>query len=216
MTMLRTLCLLVALLVSAVAAQAQITPQTVVAELVHEASIGGDFRGLSDLEDLEPAARIALFAGTEATLSLIELGDKSPLKHKVPALVWNRLLTQAPHLAQAADAMRGTLVGQVLEGLERHDLELPRTTAFAAGGMLLASSRVTDLLQKATLVYSARGVLTLSRESRIARKMALMAIDPRLPGDVRKAAGITTAVAAGVELQQTITEAKLLAELSGS
>jgi hypothetical protein len=50
----------------------------------------------------------------------------------------------------------------------------------------------------------------------VVRKLALLAIDPRVPADVRKQAATTAAIATGVELQQTLAEAKLRAAIEGS
>lgn len=183
-------------------------------QVVRALALGHTPRDL-DMGQLPAAARITLFAGTDATVSLIELGDKSPLKKQLPAQAWDQLVGQAPMLAQASHTMREALVLEVLEALEKHDLELPRTASFVSGGMVLASGKVEDLLQKATLIFSARAVLALARDGRVVRKLAFMAIDPRVPAEVRKQAGIATAIAAGVELQQTIAEANLLKELEG-
>lgn len=214
--MLRSLVLLAALLI-AVPAQA-LTPHTVVTSIVQSARAGerGLFEGLGDLSQLPTIARITMFAGADATVSLIELGDKSPLKKAVGEQVWGQLVIQAPRLAQAALAMREALVQEVLAALEKHDLELPRTASFVAGGMVLAAGKVEDLLQKATLIYSARAVLALARDGRVTRKLAFMAIDPRVPAQVRKEAGIALAISTGVELQQTIAEVNLLKQLEGN
>ena len=168
-----------------------------------------------DFSQLPIAARITMFAGTEATVSLIALGDKSPLKAAIPALAWAQLVAQLPRLAQAGGTMQEALIAQVVAGLEKNDVELPRNVTLAAGGMVVASGKVDDLLKRATLVFSARAVLNLARDSRVSHKLALMAIDPRVPSDVRKQAGIAAALGMAVDLQETIAEANLLKDLGG-
>lgn len=191
-----------------------LTPHQVVRQIVLDAQ-RDTLPGATARADMPEAARLAMYAGADATVALLDLGDKSPLKKSLPAQAWGALVSQYPRLSQAAVEMREALIGETLAAIEKHELSMPRLAGLTAGGMLLAASRVDDLLEKATLIYSARAILVLGRETRIARKLAIMAIDPRVPAEVRKEAGVAIAVATGVEVQEALAEANLLKLLDG-
>jgi len=208
---LRAACV-VLLLAGAACAQ---SPERIVRDVVLQAR-EGRVDALDARDGLDTAGRLVMFAGADSTVALVALDDKSPLKAHLPAAAWTALVSQLPRLVDASAKMREALVSEALAGLEAYNLDLPRSAALACEGMLIASGKVDELLEKATLVFSARAMLVLARDARIARKLVMLSIDPRVPAEVRKAAGLTVAIAAGVEVQEAIAEAHLKALIDGN
>lgn len=206
---------LVSVLVLACASFAAETPQSVVNALCQEPSRAHGLVDQPSFEDLPVPAQLTMMAGVTATMSHVELGDKSPLKAAIGAEAFEKVAAQYPRLQAAAAAMRETLVAESLANLEKRQFDTAKTVTLAAGGLVLASGRVEKKLEQGTMIFSARGLLAFVREGRVVRKLTLMSIDPRLPAEVRQQAATTLALATGVEIQQQLAEAKFVAGLDG-
>lgn len=207
---------LVSVLVFASASFAAETSQSVLNALVQEPARAHDLFDQPSFGDLPVPAQLTMLAGVTATMSHIELGDKGPLKAAIGAEAFEKVAAQYPRLQMAAAAMRETLVQESLARLEKREFDTAKAVTLAAGGLVLASGRIEKKLEQGTMIFSARGLLAFVREGRVVRKLTLMSIDPRLPAEVRKQAATTLALAAGVEIQQQLAEAKFVASLDGA
>jgi hypothetical protein len=209
------LALVLVLASTAVAAE---SPRSVMNALVLEAR---ESRGVGLLEEgqfdgLPVPAQLAMYAGVSTTMGHVELGDKSPLKKAIGEDAFDKVAAQYPRLQAAAAVMRESLTATSLANLEKREFDTAKTVILAAGGLVLASGRIENKLEQGTMIFSARAILGFVREGRVIRKLTLMSIDPRLPAEVRQQAGTTLALAAGVEIQQQIAEAKFVASLDGT
>ncbi|MBI4864826.1 MAG: hypothetical protein HY815_31900 [Candidatus Riflebacteria bacterium] len=211
------------LLMTGVAAQARelpgssavtLRPQMVVHDVVASVQVAGRATVLPTADpDLSLPARLALFAGTGATVSLLELGDRSPLKPTVPEALWPLLLARIPRLASQREALGADLLATLITQLEARDLALIRTLAGASGAALAGSAATDGKLQRGVLVFSAGTLLTLLRNPAAVRRLAVLSVKPGVPADIRKEAAALLVVGAALVVQQELALARFLASL---
>jgi hypothetical protein len=168
----------------------------------------------SGFDQLPAVAQLTMFSGTDTLVALIALGDRSPLKPVVGETAWARLVERLPQISELGAAMRESLVHTTLENLEKHDLSFSKTAIGAAAGALTSLEGAgADRLKKASLIYGARALLVPARDGAVARKLTALAVDPRVPAEVRKDATALLATGVALELKQQLAEAALQAEL---
>jgi hypothetical protein len=166
--------------------------------------------------DVPVPVRLSLFAGSSATVSLLELGDRSPLKAALPDFAWTALLTQAPRLIRSREELRSYFHANLASQLEARDLSLVRLVAGGAAAALAGlPSAGENRLEQGVLIYSSGALLGLVRDGVIARKLIALTFKPGVPADVRKEAAALVALGAALVVQQEIALARFLAGLDG-
>lgn len=189
-----TLALLVALTFVAPAFAAD-TPEARLRELVRRALDGTIGEIQSDVTPPEAFAarplgeQVIMMTGTGALVTLVDFGDKSPLKPKVPAGSWPRVLAARATLDPVAKEMSRSLHATVMAALARKELLPARLHVGTANLYLRQMGEAGSLLEAAQAVAIARKAVDVVAQEDVQQAILALSVDLTASAEVRERAG---------------------------